>query len=127
MSMMEYYETADQLRRAEQAKQDEANAAEFIRERVDPRERLAQLAEEAIELAHAALKLRRAMGGSNPTPVAPEDAFAQVNEEIADVTLLVRLLYLDTNPTEVEEICRRKLLRWRDRLLKASEEQNHAT
>lgn len=40
MSMMEYYETADQLRRAEQAKQDEANAAEFIRERVDPRERL---------------------------------------------------------------------------------------
>jgi NTP pyrophosphatase (non-canonical NTP hydrolase) len=123
MSMMGYYETADQLRRAEQAKQDEANAAEFIRERVDPRERLAQLAEEAIELAHAALKLRRAMGRENPTPVAPEDAFAQVNEEIADVTLLVHLLYLDTNPTELEEIRRRKLLRWRDRLLKASEEQ----
>lgn len=122
MSMMEYYETADQLRRAEQAKQDEANAAEFIRERVDPRERLAQLAEEAIELAHAALKLRRAMGRENPTPVAPEDAFAQVKEEIADVTLLVHLLYLDTNLTEMEEIRRRKLLRWRDRLLKASEE-----
>lgn len=117
--MMEYYETADQLRRA---KQDEANAAEFIRERVNPRERLAQLAEEAIELAHAALKLRRAMGGSNPTPTAPEDAIAQIKEELADVTLLVRLLYLDTNPTELEEICRRKLLRWRDRLLKASEE-----
>lgn len=122
MSQMLYYETADMLKRAEQAKQDEANAAEFIRERVDPRERLAQLAEEAIELAHAALKLRRAMGRENPTPVAPEDAFAQVKEEIADVTLLVRLLYLDTNLTEVEEICRRKLLRWRDRLLKASEE-----
>lgn len=122
MSQMLYYETDDMLKRAEQAKQDEANAAEFIRERVDPRERLAQLAEEAIELAHAALKLRRAMGRENPTPLAPEDAFAQVKEEIADVTLLVRLLYLDTNPTEMEEIHRRKLLRWRDRLLKASEE-----
>lgn len=122
MSMMLYYETDDMLKRAEQAKQDEANAAEFIRERVDPRERLAQLAEEAIELAHAALKLRRAMGRENPTPVAPEDAFAQVKEEIADVTLLVHLLYLDTNLTEMEEIRRRKLLRWRDRLLKASEE-----
>jgi NTP pyrophosphatase (non-canonical NTP hydrolase) len=117
MSTMLYYETDDMLKRAEQAKQDEANAAEFIRERVDPRERLAQLAEEAIELAHAALKLRRAMGRENPTPVAPEDAFAQVKEEIADVTLLVRLLYLDTDPTEMAEIHRRKLLRWRDRLM----------
>jgi hypothetical protein len=44
-------------------------------------------------------------------------------EELADVTLLVRILALDRRPAEVEEICRRKLLRWRDRLLKASEEQ----
>lgn len=124
MSMMEYYETADQPGRAEQAKQDEANAVAYICCQVPFPERLAQLAEEAIELAHAALKLRRAIGGSNPTPVAPEDAFAQVTEELADVTLLARLLYMDTNTTELEEIRRRKLLRWRDRLLKASEEQH---
>jgi NTP pyrophosphatase (non-canonical NTP hydrolase) len=84
---------------------------------------LAQLAEEAIELAHAALKFRRATGEMNPTPVTPEDAYAAVMEELADVTLLVRILALDRRPAEVEEICRRKLFRWRDRLLKASEEQ----
>lgn len=36
-----------------------------------PREEiLAQLAEEASELAQAALKLRRALNGTNPTPKA---------------------------------------------------------
>lgn len=33
---------------------------------------LAQLAEEASELAQAALKLRRAMDGTNPTPKSVE-------------------------------------------------------
>lgn len=120
MSMMEYYEvTAQQT----MAKLEAAKAMDFILGKITHGELLAQLAEEAIELAHAALKFRRATGEMNPTPVAPEDAFAQVKEELADVALLVRLLYLDTNPTEMEEIHRRKLLRWRDRLLKASEEQ----
>lgn len=38
-------------------------------------ELLAQLAEECSEAAQAALKLRRAGSGENPTPVSEEDAF----------------------------------------------------
>ena len=116
MNNMKHYEIAAQKQK------EEYFAAEFIRTRLDSSEMIAQLAEEAVELAHAALKLRRAVGLSNPTPVTPEDAYAAVLEELADVTLLVRLLYLNTDTDEVEAVCRHKLLRWRDRLLKASEE-----
>lgn len=50
-------------------------------------ELLAQLAEEAAELAHAALKLRRVYDGKNPTPVTKETAAEDLLEEIADVEL----------------------------------------
>ena len=46
---------------------------------------LCQLAEEAAELAQAALKLRRAITQNNPTPVTAADARAVLIEEIADV------------------------------------------
>lgn len=46
---------------------------------------LAQLAEEAAELAQAALKLRRVLDGTNPTPVTEEEARAHLLEEYADV------------------------------------------
>lgn len=58
---------------------------ETICEHLDMPELLAQLAEEAAELGHAALKLRRALTGTNPTPVTPEEAMAQLFEEIGDV------------------------------------------
>lgn len=45
---------------------------------------LAQLAEEASELAQAALKLRRALDGTNPTPKSVEECRKAFEEEYAD-------------------------------------------
>ena len=50
-------------------------------------ELLAQLAEECSEAAKAALKLRRARDGVNPTPVSEEEAFSNFVEELADIYL----------------------------------------
>lgn len=49
-------------------------------------ELLAQLAEECSEAAKAALKLRRARDGVNPTPVSEEEAFSNLVEELATST-----------------------------------------
>ena len=53
------------------------------------------LAEEAIELAHAALKTARALRNENPTPVTTNEADNHVLEELQDVYLLVLWLYGD--------------------------------
>lgn len=76
---------------------------------------LAQLAEEGAELTQAALKLRRAMEGVNPTPVSIQQAGDRLVEEIADVIVCEnQLLGIDWNV--VDEICKRKLGRWEGRL-----------
>lgn len=46
---------------------------------------LAQLAEEASELAQAALELRCALDGTNPTPKSVEECLENIQEEMADV------------------------------------------
>ena len=66
-----------------------------IRDRVPRGELLAQLAEECAELGQAALKLRRAIVGTNPTPVSREAAEAALTEEIADVLLCIDLACMD--------------------------------
>lgn len=53
------------------------------------------LAEEAIELAHAALKTARALRNENPTPITANEADNHVLEELQDVYLLVLWLYGD--------------------------------
>jgi hypothetical protein len=103
------------------ADQEALQALGFVRDTVPPGELWAQLAEEATELAHAALKLRRATGGENPTPVEYEAAFSSVMEEVADVSLMVQVLALDEKPAVTNTIRRYKLLRWRDRLQGKSE------
>lgn len=94
------------------------DAFEIIREKVPQTELLAQLAEEATELGHAALKLRRAYDGTNPTPVPAADAFANLKEEIADVWLLLLVLGLASPLYSIERdrIMEAKLKRWLDRL-----------
>lgn len=94
----------------------ETKRQDFILTRIPQEELLAQLAEEAAELTHAALKLRRVLNGTNPTPVSSMDALQAIKEEIADVTLLVQLLGLDYNGGEIEQIKDRKLRRWVSRL-----------
>lgn len=61
-----------------------------INEILGKTEILAQLAEEASELAQAALKLRRAIDGKNPTPKSISECESALDEEIADVWLCVR-------------------------------------
>lgn len=46
---------------------------------------MAQLAEEASELAQAALKLRRALDGANPTPKSVKECLENIQEEMAGV------------------------------------------
>lgn len=77
-------------------------------------ELLAGMAEEAAELAQAALKLRRTIDGRNPTPVSPEEASHKLNEEFADVVLCAAALGLDRE--EVERFIREKAARWFMRL-----------
>ena len=60
---------------------------EFIASKLSREDILCQLAEEAAELAQAALKLRRAITGTNPTPVSVLGAKRALNEEIADVAV----------------------------------------
>lgn len=75
---------------------------------------LAQLAEEAAELAQAALKLRRALDGHNPTLLSVPTAKHGLSEEIADVR--VCLGQLDINEGEIKAIEAQKHLRWIVRL-----------
>lgn len=91
---------------------------EHIQKKVTTEEMLAQLAEEAAELAQAALKLRRVYDGSNPTPTTYEDALGNLHEEIADVKLLLKVLHLDSPHINAlhDNIMKDKAARWERRL-----------
>ena len=92
------------------------DAFEVIRGELSRAELLAQLAEEAVELAHAALKLRRVYDGVNPTPVKRSEAFDNLKEEIADVQLLMCVLELNWDDPVYSRIATYKLKRWVHRL-----------
>lgn len=84
---------------------------------------LCQLAEESAELAQAALKLRRAYDGKNPTPKTVEECVNSLSEEIADVDLCLKLFYkLFSEKTdfdwyvEQKKIQDEKVKRWSERL-----------
>lgn len=88
---------------------------------------LAQLAEECAELAQAALKLRRALTGDNPTPVSAEDAEDHLWEEAGDVILCVNLLgewpVINDAGSAMNEQMDKKEARWARRLRAAKEGQ----
>lgn len=86
--------------------------ADQIIQKVGECEVLAQLAEEAAELAQAALKLRRALDGKNPTPKTVEECRRDLCEEYLDVLICTGVLNLDLSPEGAED----KLLRWMKRL-----------
>jgi NTP pyrophosphatase (non-canonical NTP hydrolase) len=68
-------------------------------------ELLAGVAEEAAELAQAALKLRRVLDGTNPTPKSRAEAMLDFEEEIADVQLyLDRIAYDRVQVANVKKI-----------------------
>lgn len=93
------------------------NTIEKIRATVPEDELLCQLAEEAAELAQAALKLRRCIVGINPTPTPQEKAEANLREELADVRLCAEVLDRGTKiANQIDGIAASKLGRWAKRL-----------
>ena len=97
---------------------------------------LAQMAEECSEAAQAALKLRRARSGVNPTPTSEKEAFENLVEELADVYLCAIVLFGGELPEKdpenlMDEVgdclvdtMAEKLERWKRRL-DAKEVQPH--
>lgn len=93
------------------------NTIDTIRGALPEGELLAQLAEEAAELAHAALKLRRCQIGLNPTPILPMQAEANLIEELADVQLVAEVLDRGSRvKNQIDGIAESKLGRWAKRL-----------
>ena len=92
------------------------NLNEKIKQHIPQDELLAQLAEEAAELSQAALKLRRALTGINPTPVTADEARRNLVEEAADVYNVLGLLLDTEDNAEIYSIIRRKKERWLKRL-----------
>lgn len=89
---------------------------ELIREKIPDEELLCQLAEEASELAQAALKMHRIIDGRNPTPVRMSEAWASLQEEVADVLLCLRVLDIEVHDPTVYRRQEAKLNRWVGRL-----------
>lgn len=77
---------------------------------------LEQLAEEATELAQAALKLARIVRHENPTPVDYETAFYSLLEELGDVRLCTKVLEEKYGRLITIRGEREKLKRWQQRL-----------
>lgn len=86
----------------------------IITERIPVCELLAGLAEEAAELAQAALKLRRCYDGINPTPADPNRQYECLLEEIGDVELYIDQLSI--NRPVINDYKAAKLERWKRRL-----------
>ena len=83
-----------------------------IKQKVSEAALYEQLAEECVELAHAALKLARIKRGENPTPVSVKDALGAVMEEYTDLRLVAYVLEMLWDVDVFEQ----KLLRWYKRL-----------
>lgn len=81
---------------------------------------LCQLAQECSELAQAALKLKRAMEGTNPTQKGILECWDDLDEEIADTFLVIQQMGLtDREHTKkFVAIAVKKKERWLDRLQK---------
>lgn len=93
---------------------------EYVQENTTELDLLVALAEEATEFAQAALKLARARKYVNhPTPVEQDQAFKDLLEEYADVTLCCKALALEDNPALINK----KALRWAKRLHAVEKEE----
>ena len=89
---------------------------DYIKANVCKKELLAQLAEEATELAQAALKCRRTFDNTNPTPTSKAKALGNLIEEIDDVGLLLDSLTLKWRIVSGGAGRDKKLERWVKRL-----------
>ena len=93
-------------------------AIDVIREMMPLAEVMTQLAEEASELAQAALKYRRTLSNSNPTPITRREAEEKLLEEIADVKLCLHVSGFEAvrHKIQVNRMITAKSQRWLQRL-----------
>ena len=94
---------------------------EYIIENLSDEDILCQLAEEAAELAQAALKLRRAITQTNPTPVTVEKAADNLVEEYGDTVVAMTAYYMkhgaiDEKVADILEQSYPKYNRWAKRI-----------
>lgn len=90
---------------------------EYVQTHTDVRDFLELLAEEAAELAQAALKVIRAEGLSNiPTPTSAEEARKNLIEEVADVQNCLNALGMCSESGVLDKIMANKMERWVKRL-----------
>lgn len=99
----------------------------YIQRKESTHNQIQQLAEEAAELAQAALKFNRVMGCGCYTPVNPKDARDAVIEELADVLLCLEAAfphYLGNMNfySNLARVYREKAERWAERLKEAKDE-----
>lgn len=112
---------------------EETDMSIYIIEHSETEDLLCQIAEEAAELSQAALKLRRAIGAGQYTPVTPDEAKEHLGEEFADVSLCVQMFIKKIFPKYEErqkwtdhvfdEITSAKLKRWYERMESLNEEK----
>ena len=75
--------------------------------------RLIQLAEEAAELSHAAIKFVRVLRGE--TPVSKDEALENLTEELADVSVCMTAVNDLVPLSDLVETITDKVRRWEDR------------
>ena len=80
---------------------------------------LGQLAEEAAELGHAALKLQRIINGTYPTPVTESQAKKNLQEEATDVLICLEEIGKAGIATFNPDVYLDKTGRWPDRIAEA--------
>lgn len=94
---------------------------EYIAANLSDEDILCQIAEEAAELSKAALKLRRVLTGTNPTPVSMEEAEKNLIEEygdsvVASVAYFIKHDLIDRKYVDILEKSNTKYSRWAQRI-----------
>lgn len=98
-----------------------AKKRSYVLKNTDRRTLLEQLAEEAAELSQEALKLIRAEGlSNNPTNCNTLIAQEQLNDEVADVLMMVDALRIPV----LESYANDKWQRWADRIKEYLDRRN---
>lgn len=96
---------------------DASDAIKFVESNLSTAALYEQLAEEASELAQAALKLSRIYRNENPTPISMLEAVDNLQEEFTDLLLVSEILGLVPN----EALKKEKAYRWAGRIVNTME------
>ncbi len=99
-------------------KKPDPDALQYIIDNIPTTRLLCQLAEEAAEVAQAALKLYRVYDGVNPARVTEKEAGDKLYEEIGDCWLVLKALGMDEMPYTgiYADNVARKTIRWAETL-----------